>query len=464
MDKALLSYGLVPTRADRCTYVLYGKKTSTAEAELKKSQPKTMESAIDYLLDPIAGNNAKGREVHGVVCLHVDDLCMAGDDTFRKAVIDSIKREFAVGSEDTNDIMFVGQRLVWKDATASTPAHISVNQNLAVEALEEIVFDKKLKNEQPCTPQQHTAYRSVLGQINWLQSRTQAHICYRFSRCASKAAKPTIGDVRELNKLVRILKATEVELRFWPLKGNLRILGYPDASYRNNDDKSSQRAHVIFLAEERNPKLKGMKQSAAAASSKKNDFSESSIKETSSRGSLVDYESHKITTTTMSTTVAELNALMRCFGTCLFLKGLWADLSSETVPIHIRTDANNLVTTAGTTHLPEQKETHHLIQMLRKESNSGSLDDLAHVSSKYCLADALTKHSAQPDELIKALETGNLPETDIHPPFRELLQHKAFTVRWIIDNLKNAATAVAFLGLDISSELCKIFYCQGIWW
>ena len=27
----------------------------------------------------------------------------------------------------------------------------------------------------------------------------------------------TIGDIRELNKLVRILKATEVELRFGPL-------------------------------------------------------------------------------------------------------------------------------------------------------------------------------------------------------------------------------------------------------
>lgn len=141
-------------------------------------------------------------------------------------------------------------------------------------------------------------------------------------------------------------------------------MGYPNASYRNNDDKSSQRAHVIFLAQVRSPKLKGMQQSAAATSSKKSDFRESSIKETSSRGSLLDYESHKITATAMSTTVAEVNALMRCFGACLFLEGLRADLSSETVPIHIRTDANNLVTTAGTTHMPEQKETHHLFQML----------------------------------------------------------------------------------------------------
>ena len=227
----MLSYGLVLTRADRCTYVLYGKKSATADVELRKMEPQSMESAIDYLLDPIAGNNAKGRVVHGVVCLHVDDVCMAGDDVFRKTVIDSIKKDFAVGSVDTNDIMFVGQRLVWKDATASTPAHISVNQDFAVEAVEETTFYKKLKHEQSCIPQQHTAYRSVLGQINWPQSRTQAHICYRCSRCASKAAKPTIGDIRELNKLVRVLKVAE--LRFWPLQRKLRILDYPDASYKN---------------------------------------------------------------------------------------------------------------------------------------------------------------------------------------------------------------------------------------
>ena len=45
--------------------------------------------------------------------------------------------------------------------------------------------------------------------------------------------------------------------------------------------------------------------------------------------------------------------------------------------VHMRTDANNLVTTASTTRLPEQKETIHMIQMLRKEACSGAIDDLA---------------------------------------------------------------------------------------
>ena len=78
----------------------------------------------------------------------------------------------------------------------------SCDQKLAVDQLEEIKVEKHMKDNDPCSPSMHTAYRSVLGQLNRLQSRTQCHICYRFSRCASAAAKPTIADVREINKTV----------------------------------------------------------------------------------------------------------------------------------------------------------------------------------------------------------------------------------------------------------------------
>ena len=196
-------------------------------------------------------------------------------------------------------------------------------------------------------------------------------------------------------QLIRQLKASPVTLRFWKLEGPLRLIGYPDASYRNNGDKSSQRAQVIFLAEPKNRgKVKG-----------------------DSYGSLIDYESQKIKRTVLSTTVSELYSFMKCFGTCQFLKGLWMDLSGQKAEIHMRTDAKNLVTTASTTHLPEQKETIHMISMMRKEACSGNLDDLAHAASQDCLSDCLTKHSAKPDNLIKAIDTGVLPSVDMHPNF-----------------------------------------------
>ena len=58
------------------------------------------------------------------------------------------------------------------------------------------------------------------------------------------------------------------------------------------------------------------------------------------------------------------------------------DISGEVANIHMRTGAKNVVTTAGTIHLPGQKETIHMISMLRKEACSGSINDLAHISTQ----------------------------------------------------------------------------------
>ena len=62
-----------------------------------------------------------------------------------------------------------------------------------------------------------------------------------------------------------------------------------------------------------------------------------------SSGSMVDYESQKINNFVLSTTVAELYFLKKCFGSCQCLRGLWMDLSGEVAHIHMRTGAKNVV-------------------------------------------------------------------------------------------------------------------------
>ena len=101
------------------------------------------------------------------------------------------------------------------------------------------------------------------------------------------------------------------------------------------------------------------------------------------RGSLVELESHNINRFTLSATVAELYALIKCHCTCQMLSGLWMDISGSRADVLLGTDANNMVTTASTTHLPEQKETIHMIQTTRKEATSGTIDDLAHVRTPF---------------------------------------------------------------------------------
>ena len=67
-----------------------------------------------------------------------------------------------------------------------------------------------------------------------------------------------------------------------------------------------------------------------------------------------------------------------------------------------------------------------MVQMLRKEVCSGSIADLAHVRTEFCLSDCLTKATASPDVLVQAVETGQLPMVDCHPLFRTTLPHKAY--------------------------------------
>ena len=390
-------------------------KASYKVDSLSQLTPELVDQLLEHFVDPVHGSPSKGRKSVGILSLHVDDLIISGTPQFLRWFLEKIKKHFTVGHEDINDLMFTGQRVRWVLDEHKKKKYISIDQKLSVQELEEISIPKHLKDTDLCDKQLHTSYRSLLGSINWLQSRTQFQACYSFSRLASASAAPTIGHCKELNKLCRQIRNDEVEMRVWPVKGSPRIIGIPDAAFRNNSDKSSQRAMTIFIADER---VKGRRDT---------------------RGSLVFFESTKIKRTTLSTTVAELYALMKCFGTCQMLRGLWKDISGLDAEIHIRTDANNLVTTASTTHAPEQQETIHMIQMLRKEACSGAIADLSHVRTEHCLSDSLTKKSANPKNLMDAVRNGWLKELDAHPPFRSMLEHKAFLNAWLQKELSGYA-------------------------
>ena len=136
------------------------------------------------------------------------------------------------------------------------------------------------------------------------------------------------------------------------------------------------------------------------------------------------------------------------------------DMTGQIADIHMRTDANNLVTTASTTHLPEQKETIHMINQLRHEACSGSIDDLAHVVSEDCLGDPLTKASAKVDALLRTVNTGILQNVDKHPPFREMMKdrHKAYYLLadWLLHNVSHANQVTSFLSLPVRGPLDRI--------
>ena len=87
--------------------------------------------------------------------------------------------------------MFCGQRIIKQGTT------VTVHQDLCIEDLHEALIPKG-KDTDSLVGFDLTEYRSVLGKLKWLQSRTQFHISYHFSRCVSASASATILDAKGL--------------------------------------------------------------------------------------------------------------------------------------------------------------------------------------------------------------------------------------------------------------------------
>ena len=140
----------------------------------------------------------------------------------------SIQQDYQIGSEDTSDVLCVGQGVCWR--TEDQKSFIQVDQERAIEELGEIEFDKSLLDSAYGSTPLHLQYRHVLGQVKWLQSRTQYKACYLFSRCASAVAGPTIADVRALNKLVRSIRSEPCVLKVLAVERELALDRLPRCS------------------------------------------------------------------------------------------------------------------------------------------------------------------------------------------------------------------------------------------
>ena len=61
----------------------------------------------------------------------MDDLFCVGDKEFYHHVVSAIQKDYQIGSEDTNDVLFVGQGVRWK--TEDKKSFIQVDQERGIE-------------------------------------------------------------------------------------------------------------------------------------------------------------------------------------------------------------------------------------------------------------------------------------------------------------------------------------------
>ena len=138
LDKALRTYGVIPTRADRCCHVLYsiqsrerarehwGQRAVTQQNEIKDALTKArkqseVESAFEKNAGSTAGSPASGKSVAGIINLYVDDLFGTVGNEMEQ--LTRLRKDFQVGSEDRNDVTFTVERIRWTQDSQNGQGH-----------------------------------------------------------------------------------------------------------------------------------------------------------------------------------------------------------------------------------------------------------------------------------------------------------------------------------------------------
>ena len=107
-----------------------------------------VDAACEKMLDPSAGSPASRKPVAGTTNLFVDDLFGTGGTEMEQRVLTRLGKDFQVGSEDWNDVLFTGQRTRWTKDPQTGP-HIEVSQEKAIEELEQISVERNTQGNPP---------------------------------------------------------------------------------------------------------------------------------------------------------------------------------------------------------------------------------------------------------------------------------------------------------------------------
>ena len=196
----------------------------------------------------VSGNSAlftmhSDGKLIGLVCSHVDDLFMAGNNRFKKIVAEKILNMFQFSKVEHNSFKYLGCE-VQKEKNGD----ISLNQNDYIQKLEVINIPEG-RNSFKVNETGRKAIRKVVGELLWVSLMTRPDLSYEVNRLSGNILNATLKDMKDAKLLIEKAKADPVKVNFTKIgeEKDLEIKVYTDASFNNQDDKIRSTAGRVLL-------------------------------------------------------------------------------------------------------------------------------------------------------------------------------------------------------------------------
>ena len=302
-----------------------------------------------------------------MVCIHVDDLPMAGNPDFKENIVSKLLQYFKFSKVETRKFKYLGCNIEKLEN-----GDISLNQNDYIEQIEHVTIPNK-RNACPVNESERKRIRKVVGELLWVSLMTRPDLSFEVNKLSTGISSATIKELKEAKRLVEKAKLEPTSLNFTKLGPfeSLRMKLYCDASFNNQDTKLRSTEGRVLLLESKN----------------------------SSRVNLFSWKTKKISRICRSVKGAETRSLENGLDDAVNFARMVAEIYNgnqdlkDPKQIHVEafTDNKSLWENLNNTRQCEEKLLRNSIALIKEMVEKKEVEKVHWVETDRMLADVLTK-------------------------------------------------------------------------
>ena len=142
--------------------------------------------------DPAFFTLHKHDKLIGLVCVHVDDLFMAGNEAFKEIIKTQLMKEFKFSKVEMKKFKYLGCQIEQLDN-----GDIALNQNEYIQNLPEVVLPPGRKTEKVNETERQTI-RKVIGELLWVSLMTRPDLSFD----VNQLSYATLQDLKDAKRLI----------------------------------------------------------------------------------------------------------------------------------------------------------------------------------------------------------------------------------------------------------------------
>ena len=316
------------------------------------------------------------QELVGLLALHVDDVCFAGNTKFQKEIINKIVVNYTVGRIESTSFNFTGWNLR-QDSSGIVLSQQSYLEKLSAEDFSLLSVSNKEKTE-PLDAAGQQLFRKGVGSLGWVAQVSRPDLAFQHLMFSTKAGHASVEDGRKLARVLNKLSETQYEIRFQNL-GNiedLKLVAFEDASPAQKDNVNTTIGSIQFLMNEEG------------------------------RMNVIEWKSKRLDIPCSSPLAAEGEAALDTYGRIKFTRELIKEMIRvKEFPAELITDSISLKHAVESDNAVKDKRTGVAVCTLRKCKEFENIG-VSWVDGKNQLADVFTKPNVNTLPLIEVLQGG----------------------------------------------------------